>query len=149
MNHYYEMKYLVSITKSLYQTLYLDFLKNIQTKIQDDLFFKSFEQALYALKVRRGFVLPIGADAETCYREQEAWTYAIFTAVFLKESDLTDFEKLLPQQGLEWLKSYPQLFTNWCNFCTNEIPENNAIFIVTQRVKQSLKLDLQTIADGL
>lgn len=149
MNHYYELKYLTSITKNLYQILYLDFLRNIQTKIQEDLFFKSFEQALYALKVRRGFVLPLGADAETCYREQEAWTYAIFTAVLLKESNLTDFEKLLPQQGLEWFKSHPQLFTDWCNFCTNEIPENNAIFIVTQRVKQSLKLDLQTIADGL
>lgn len=149
MNHYYELKHLVSITKNLYQTLYLGFLKNIQPKIQEVLFFKSFEQALYALKARRGFVLPISADAETCYREQEAWTYAVFTAVFLKESHLTEFEKYLSQQGLEWLKSYPQLFADWCNFCTDEALKNNAISMITQKVSQSLKLDLQTITNGL
>lgn len=142
-----QLKKLISVTPHLYQTLYLTLLNNLERVLKNqDLFLSVFAHAIDTLKVRRGFMLPIGADAETCYREQEVWTYAIFTAVLLKEAKLTfkskenvkfkNFEQLLPKSGLAWLQGYPSLFEHWSNYLSDNINQTNFIWHVTKKLKQ-------------
>lgn len=94
----YELKQLVSVTQNPYQSLYLSLvykfaefvqgLPDMQNSAYDHhkgLLKHAFVRALTALKYRRGYMLPVGADTETCYKQQEIWTYAIFTAALLKD----------------------------------------------------------------
>jgi hypothetical protein len=88
------LKQLVNVTRGDYDTYYYQLLERVAGCMQDfpyaenksDTYFNlSIERALIALMLRRGYMLPVGADAETCYQEQEVWTYAIFTAALLKD----------------------------------------------------------------
>ncbi len=94
----HELKQLVSVTPHYYEALYLKPLLAMAAivqqlpypfqhhyEIKNGFLLAALDCALAALKFRRGYMLPLGADTETCYREQDAWTYAIFTAALLQE----------------------------------------------------------------
>jgi hypothetical protein len=87
-----KLKPLISVTPTLYETLYAPIHHNLEiwfekinhtlpAEAKKTLLEKSWQRAIDALKIRRGYLLPFGSDAETCYREQDHWTYAVFTAM--------------------------------------------------------------------
>ena len=93
-----ELKQLTSCTATDYQNLYLALVKNVALFFQtfpvstkcvntslETLLHLALERSIAALKIRRGYMLPIGSETETCYSEQEFWTYAIFSAALLKD----------------------------------------------------------------
>lgn len=93
-----ELNHLISATPSHYLDLYLKPLQAFAGLAQKlphphypdydkagGLLLAGIERAIAALKFRRGYMLPLGADTETCYREQDAWTYAIFSAALLQD----------------------------------------------------------------
>ncbi len=73
--------------------------------------------AVLALKKRRGYLLPLGADSESAYREREEWTYAVFTgALFNRVSVTSRFEvakAILPTSAFAWLHRNQPLFVLW------------------------------------
>ena len=98
MNKLYQLKHLVSVTPEDYQHYYMDLIQSVARLFQQlpspcyekysqagDLLKLTLERVVTALKLRRAYMLPAGADTETCYKEQDVWTYAIFTASLLKD----------------------------------------------------------------
>ena len=75
----------------------------------------------HCLKYRRAYLLPIGADSETIYRQQEIWTYATFTAaLWLYCPHNLDIKTIMPKKGLNWLKRYPEIFNTWLEYLTGK-----------------------------
>jgi hypothetical protein len=94
----YELQHLVSVTQKNYQALYINLLEQVAEWMQAlpcplesayqnpyGLFTLSFARAIIVLKHRRAYMLPPGANAETCYQQQDMWTYGLFTAALLKD----------------------------------------------------------------
>ena len=88
-----ELKSLISVTPHYYELLYLQPLYAFSQLVQqlphpnkkDQWLLIALERVIAALKLRRGYMLPLGADTESCYSEQDAWTYAIFTAALFQD----------------------------------------------------------------
>ena len=95
----------VGVPQEHWQINYLDFMNNFASKVQllpaseshhhssyGGLLEHSLETGLNALKLRRGKMLPVGANAEVIEREKEIWSFAIFTAALLHDvgKPLTD-----------------------------------------------------------
>lgn len=89
----YEVKQLVSVTQDEWESYYLATIYRFAEYVQalpDRMFVEysghygllshALDRAVAALKLRRGYMLPFGGDTETCYREQDIWTLAIFIA---------------------------------------------------------------------
>lgn len=49
---------------------------------------KVLQRTIYALKKRQGLLLPPGSAVEEQYREQDIWTYALYTASLLQDCDV-------------------------------------------------------------
>lgn len=125
------IKRLLSITlngyEMFYAPLYLNLNYWIEKNVPDlspDIKTKRLETIWRygeeALKIRRGYLLPFGSDAETCYREQEIWSYAVFTATLcyrtashFHPSHPNWDQTVLPPAGLQWLAAYPVIFDSW------------------------------------
>lgn len=90
-----ELKQLISVTDEQYRAYYQPL---IETKIAE----QKYARCLYALKKRRSKMLPIGSDAETCYQQQDVWTYAVFVVASLSGKQplnaLDDAQRALLQQ---------------------------------------------------
>lgn len=133
------LKALISMTTKGYETLYLPLQERLKNWIEqtdspvggiepkNTLFANAWQHGIYALKIRRAYMLPLGADAETCYREQDIWTYAIFTALIFKRLKLdlglsseTTMETLLPLTGLQWLETYSSIFAMWQDYLSEK-----------------------------
>ena len=91
-----ELKSLISITPHHFKELYLQPIYALASLVQQlphpnyldnpkNFLAIALERTITALKFRRGYMLPLGADTETCYREQDAWTYAIFTVALFQD----------------------------------------------------------------
>jgi len=95
----------VGVPQEHWQINYLGFLNSFASKVQllpaseshhhssyGGLLEHSLETGLNALKLRRGKMLPVGANAEVIEREKEIWSYAVFTAALLHDvgKPLTD-----------------------------------------------------------
>lgn len=115
--------------------MYLDVIDRIEIhlKTKPEILLQALERSIHTLKIRRAYMLPIGSDAETCYQQQEVWTYALFTAsllidYFSEEKNILEVtEKLLSPIGFGWLKENALVFTEWFSFLKNESSENNMI----------------------
>ncbi len=100
-----EMKQQLSVTHEDYAQWYLPLIQNTAELMQQlpldstaikeaersqkpmkTLLTASLTHAVNALKIRRGYMLPVGADTETCNQQQSSWTYAILIAALLQES---------------------------------------------------------------
>jgi hypothetical protein len=134
-NHLYQLKQLVSTTQNDFKILYLDFIDMIETYLKNkpEIFLQALDRSIHTLKIRRAYMLPIGSDAETCYQQQDIWTYALYTAALLidfisEEKNILEVsEKLLPLIGFAWLKENALVFTKWSYFLKNECAENNML----------------------
>jgi hypothetical protein len=132
-NYLYELKHLVSVTQTDYQELYAKLIKTVEIYLIDkpELFLHSLERSITTLKIRRAYMLPIGEDAETCYAQQDVWTYALFSAALLMDriashkEPITIAEKLMPERGFNWIKENKFLCEEWFEFLKGENSENN------------------------
>ncbi len=143
------LKQLLSITQAEYARFYAPLYSSLENWITQHISTLSLEikairlQTIWrygvdALKIRRGYLLPFGSDAETCYREQEVWSYAVFTAALL-DSMMKHFnpnaadliEAMLPAPGLAWLKAYSTVFEAWNQYIKRQ--DNTTPFYTIER----------------
>ena len=102
---------------------------------------KAFVHAIACLQLRRGMMLPLYSDTETCYTEQEAWSYALFICALFKDK-LPD-ERLVTESvtilGQTWLQSYPELHQQFLLYCKALDANNNLIALTIQSAVFKLK----------
>jgi len=122
--HCHALRLLTGVTAADFQSLYVstlercrDYLADPSQPDNDTLFCTVLAAVITTLKKRQGYLLPVGADSETVFREQEAWTFAVFTAALLTPIPAVDrmlvAKALLPRHGFAWLYRHPLLFTDW------------------------------------
>lgn len=111
-----KIQILVGVTQADFKKLYVTPLERFSIYQESLIKHKEhdIEVVIKALKRRRGYLLPIGADSETSFREAEEWTYAIFIAALLKEVDcdqrMEAMKIVLPEMGYAWLQRNAVLF---------------------------------------
>ncbi len=125
-----QIQLLTGVTKADFQSLYFSVIERrvepaTQAEDETELILQ-LNKAITALKRRRGYLLPLGADSETVFREQEEWTYAVFTAALLQsfkiEERMKMAKKLLPTNGFAWLQRNGTLFKVWQSYLLEECP---------------------------
>lgn len=189
------LKSLISITNQDFNELYLKCINKVayflqqlpglstERKTSFGFLNDSVDKMLLSLKRRRSFMLPMGGDSEVCHREQDVWTYAVFSASLLqdcliaqkcflfyihKDNQLTLWDRhqtfdlplqakysyvelhspndtdrntiitlviksLLPEKGLNWIRSYPNVYDCLVNF----VEENEDTNILCEIVGKS------------
>jgi len=119
-----QIQTLSGVTQDDFKSLYVvtierfsDYLIEPNQAISLSLLLTVLKEVVLALKKRQGYLLPLGADSETSFREREEWTYAIFSGALLKEIDQQsryDVAKaIIPKQAFAWLHRNTQLFGLW------------------------------------
>lgn len=155
------LKRLLSITPDWYEVFYAPLYPHLKNWIKKNVADLSSDvkatrvQTIWrygvdALKIRCGYLLPFGSDAETCYREQEVWSYAVFTAALL-DSFMTHFnlsvtdaiEIILPTQGLAWLKAYTSVFNDWHHYL-QEKDKKTAFYTLEKQLERSRRRSFTT-----
>lgn len=132
-----KIKTLVGVTQADFQKLYLiaiqrftEYKRTSNLAADESLIINTLEQVILALKKRRGYLLPLGADSETSFRESEEWTYAVFIASLLKEiNPIIRFDiakALIPAEGFAWLHRNKALFSLWESYLSGN--NSNTIF---------------------
>lgn len=110
------IKALISLSQSDYQMLYDSLLIQLAKK-SGSRYYQLIENISNCLKRRRAYLLPLSADSETIYRQQEVWTYAIFTAaLWFYCPHIDDIKTIMPEMGLSWLKRHGNLFSIWSDY---------------------------------
>ncbi len=131
----YPLQTLTGVTKNDFYILYVNTLERFAAylaepnqTIDETAFNNILKNVIIALKKRQGYVLPLGADSETSFREREEWTFAIFTAALFKTMDVTTrfavAKALLPTQGFAWLHRNTTLFTLWQRYLQGDVQQN-------------------------
>lgn len=139
---------MLSVTEMDYQILYLPVLINVANTqtFKTNICELVFARIITALKLRRAYMLPIGADTETCYQQQDVWTYALFTVVIIKNYLQTDSgskqepqnnyaplrQQIIPAAGLNWLQQYPELFHQWLDYLSSSCNSDNIFAHIIQ-----------------
>ena len=124
----HQLQSLTALTQADFKKLYLSTIKNFTDFLQESNsplnISDQLSTAILALKCRRAYLLPIGAESEVSFKEREEWTYAVFIAGLLKEIDISiRFEvvqKIMPDSGFLWLKQNDSLFSLWKSYLTGE-----------------------------
>lgn len=122
---------LSALTKNDFKTLYGDTVTNfvnyivLQCRMEKrKVLIDVFSTAILALKKRRGYLLPVGADSETSFREREEWTFAVFSAVLLinigDNDRLNAVNRILPKQAITWLNRNNKLFELWKDYLNGQ-----------------------------
>lgn len=95
--------------------------------------------SISALKLRQGLLLPRGQSIETIAKEEQRWTYAVFTAALLHDCLSTiSVDKLLPALGLEFLKSDHTLYLAWFDCLSAKATPQNQIFQIIKSAREKL-----------
>jgi len=158
-------KTLVSVTQNDFAKLYQHVIDNYVRFVGDAvsqhhfindipvaLWELGFELSTISLKLRQGYLLPSGEYIENSHREQEAWTYAVFTSALFQylyeipcqllgighETNnsvlAVGFAKaLMPIEGFQWIYSNKNLFSHWIESLCNSEAEN----IITEIIKKA------------
>ncbi len=155
------LKKLLSITSNGYDIFYTPLYVNLTNWIEKNARELSpeakknhlntvWQYGIDALKIRRGYMLPLGSDAETCYQAQEIWTYAVFTVVLIhrviKQENspvMNLIESLLPDAGPKWLEAYPSVFSAWNN-SVKERDKKTVFYQIEKQINQSRKRQYTT-----
>lgn len=154
---WYELKHLISVTPSDYEKLYVKpmqllchHLKNTSSANDISALIKPvLTLIIAALKIRRAHMLPVGTDAETCYQQQDAWTYALFTVILFRQFVQTNSDALqqinqwLPATGLNWLKQYSTLFSEWQDSLSSSTVNSSLNAIIYQAVQPTSNKPIQ------
>jgi hypothetical protein len=162
---WYELKHLISVTPSDYEQLYVKPLQILLDQLTHTAAVKNISEQIKSililliavLKIRRAYMLPVGTDAETCYQQQDAWTYALFTATLFRKFVKSDSDPLsqvtqwLPAAAVNWLKQYPDLFNNWLECLSGKAVNNSLTQIIYQAedalvTKTALAVNTQSVA---
>jgi hypothetical protein len=119
-----QIQSLTALTSSDFKKLYLSVIKNFSEILREHQLeqgsssfsvSQQLENVILALKRRRAYLLPIGAESEVSFREREEWTYAVFIAGLLKGMDvsskLESAQKIIPEEALLWLRNNSLLFS--------------------------------------
>lgn len=133
-----QIKNLISCPDGIFQDLYLKTLFNIMKS--GHLFDEKLKLTITALKLRRGMLFPKNAGTEKISAEEAQWTYAIFSAILLKEiyglqqdKKLDAFlSKTLTENIVNWLKNNDYLFNQWQEAITGKTDIHNEIEKVIQ-----------------
>lgn len=126
---------LVGVTREDFQALYIKTIEQYMINFGEtnsptarSFFIELLDGVILALKKRRGYLLPLGADSETSFREREEWTFSVFSAALFKQFDSKtrfDFaKKLLPPLAFSWLKRNENLFDLWQCYLQDDGSEN-------------------------
>ena len=150
-----ELKSLVSCTPDEYQKFYIKPLEIYEKQLnklsylisfekRSEFFQNTLENIIACLKLRRGYMLPVGADAEACYKEQEIWTYAVFSSALIENSGPLLMEQLLEADALKLLLKFPTIFENYWNCIShheekNITNKNNALVQILNEVRKIKK----------
>lgn len=121
----HQIQLLVGVTQADFRLLYTNVIEKI-IYLYEPFCHEILNIAINALKKRRGYLLPVGADSEVSFREHEAWTYAVFSAAVLKtllayipDQAFDELKNILPSQGLLWLEWHVLLIQEWNNYLIN------------------------------
>lgn len=118
---------LTCVTKNDFELLYVEAVNKFSEYIQaenpsykTELFIENLNTVINALKRRRGFLLPVGSDSESSFREREEWTYAVFSASLLQMLEpsrrLNAALQILPKSAMTWLQRNRRLYELWVNY---------------------------------
>ena len=83
-----QTKMLIGVTQNDFQKLYIETIESFFGLINTKNIDETLKSTVLALKRRRGYLLPIGTDSETCFRECEEWMFAIFIGALLSQVEL-------------------------------------------------------------
>jgi hypothetical protein len=134
-NLVHQIQTLTGVTQADFKSLYITTIERfiefslVPNETTDELAVqKTLKQVVLALKRRRGYLLPLGADSETSFREREEWTFAVFISALLNEIDSIDKLKiakaLIPSKAFAWLYRNETLFALWENHLQGDKPDN-------------------------
>lgn len=122
----HKIQLLVGVTQADFRLLYISVIEKLMY-LYEPLCNEVLKIAINALKRRRGYLLPVGADSEVSFREHEAWTYAVFLAAILKillvhisDQSIDELKTILLEQGLSWLEQHALLIQEWDNYLIND-----------------------------
>lgn len=144
-----ELRNLINVTRTTYQSCYLALLEHVANyfnhkynpgdddKKHCDKLKTSFNRVIAVLKFRRGYMLPIGANAETCYQQQDAWTLALFSAALVMDCG-SDSIHLIPAATLARLKIFPTLYNQWDDFIKKKTESNNPFQMIIKQAEDAL-----------
>ncbi len=117
-----DIKASLAISQQNFNTLYRPIISAFLNKAQPEQSNESnpipspsvkyaFLRSIASLQIRRGMMLPPHSDAETCYAQQEAWSYALFIAALWKDYLPDDklIKKIIPKMGLSWLQVHSDI----------------------------------------
>ena len=113
-----QIQTLSGVTQNDFISLYVTSVNNFEGYLvgqnQADLLTAVLTDVVLALKKRQGYLLPVGADSETSFREREEWTFAVFTSALFTVIDTNNrlglAESILPAKAFSWLKRNKKLF---------------------------------------
>ncbi len=131
---YYRALYRLSgLSRPYYEALYQPACEAL-AKVDKANVEKALQRAINTLKWRQGYLLPRFTTAETCYREQDAWTYGLCIAALchdLRSSvSRENLQKILiPDIAQRWLENYDSLQQALRDFM-NKKPGNELDFFI-------------------
>lgn len=141
------IKQLTSETEENFNKLYLSSVRLFSNYCLDDKkILHALDRIIVALKLRRGCMLPPNSDAETCYREQDVWTLAVFLVALLHDLRSTLLEmslgtKLIPQECIDFLYEFKNsVFTAFTKCFRNS--EDNPIIKIVDRAENIVNKQL-------
>ena len=156
-NYKHAIWQLVSMTKEDFEKLYIATLNNFSDFMEEPYVIDvGIERAIRALKVRRAYMLPVGADTETCYRQNTAWTYVVFISALMLDcwqkatkASIGNYEimlTLLPSPASVWLGRFPNILQA-LQFDPETIhASENILLEIIQRAEQIHKKNLEQLA---
>ena len=153
---------LVSTTREDFDMLYGATLSQYQSVIRDEEHLnKALQRTLHVLKIRRGFMLPKGRDAETCYQQHSVWTFALFTSSLMLDaykflnipSDKNGdaIQRVLPKHVKKWISEYPNVLETFRFDPENIRSSHNVlaeIIYQAQKRKSKSKQVVGTLSDA-
>lgn len=139
----HQIQGLVGVTQADFRSLYIktiqrfsEFLAIPNQAADESPLFETLNDVVLSLRKRRGYLLPLGTDSETSFREQEEWTFAVFAASLLNHIDIKSrfdiAEAILPGQAFAWLHRNKYLFALWKDYLQGDEKYNIFKQIVVQ-----------------
>lgn len=131
---------LVSLTREDFKRIYLTTIDNFLTiETCQPASDQSLQRAILALKIRRAYMLPVGANAETCYQEQEVWTYAVFVSGLMGHRR-AELLKTLPENIRAWIERYPSVKKAFESFESEAVNSGNVLSEMVALAQEHLTL---------
>lgn len=134
---WHQLQSLVGVTRADFEALYSNTIARFYDYVADprdadtaSVLAPLLDTVIVTLKKRRGYLLPVGSDSETVFRERDVWTFAVFTASLMTTVAtplrFAVVKAVLPRHGFAWLYRHPALFSEWKQYVEGR--STNTIF---------------------